>query len=52
MVAMISAISLAFRGKREGTKSQDVHKQVQVKKEERLRVVSMPAEKNGQGEDA
>ncbi len=49
MVAMISAISLAFRGKREGTKSQDVNRQVQVKKADRLKVVSMPAEKPDQG---
>ena len=45
MVAMISAISLAFRGKREGTKTQAVDKQVKVSKSDRLKVVSMPAEK-------
>ena len=50
MVAMISAISLAFRGKREGTKTQDVNKQVQGKKEDRIKIGSMPAEKTEQGE--
>lgn len=47
MVAMVAAISLAFRGKREGTKSQSVHHQVQVKKADRLKVVSMPASTSG-----
>jgi len=52
MVAMISAISLAFRGKREGTKTQSVRKQVQVKKEQRLKIISMPAEgTNKEGEE-
>ena len=50
MVAMISAISLAFRGKRAGSKTQSVNKQVQVKKADRLRVVSMPAEKKSEGD--
>lgn len=50
MVAMIAAISLAFRGKREGTKTQSVDKQVKVTKADRLKVVSMPAEKRQEGD--
>jgi NADH-quinone oxidoreductase subunit J len=50
MVAMIAAISLAFRGKRQGTKTQAVDKQVKVKKEDRLRIISMPAEKKEGGD--
>ena len=45
MVAMIAAISLAFRGKRDGTKTQSIGDQVKVTKSERLKVVSMPGEK-------
>jgi len=45
MVAMIAAISLAFRGKREGTKTQTPSEQVKVKKEDRIRIVKMAAEK-------
>ena len=50
MVAMIAAISLAFRGKREGTKTQAVDKQVKVSKSDRLKVISMPAEKQQEGD--
>jgi NADH-quinone oxidoreductase subunit J len=50
MVAMIAAISLAFRGKRPGTKTQNISKQVNVRKEDRLKVVKMASEKpNAQG---
>ena len=52
MVAMISAISLAFRGKRQGTKTQEVSQQVKVKKADRIRIVKMDAEKPEQGEGA
>jgi len=45
MVAMIAAISLAFRGKRKGSKSQNISEQVLVKKADRLRIVKMTAEK-------
>ncbi|RLA04193.1 MAG: NADH-quinone oxidoreductase subunit J [Gammaproteobacteria bacterium] len=45
MVAMIAAISLAFRGKRKGTKTQKVAQQVRVKKADRLRIVKMESEK-------
>jgi NADH-quinone oxidoreductase subunit J len=53
MVAMIAAISLAFRGKRPGTKSQNVAHQVRVKKSDRLRIVKMKTEQrpsNGAGQ--
>jgi len=52
MVAMISAISLAFRGKRQGTKTQEISQQVKVKKADRIRIVKMDAEKPEQGEGA
>ncbi len=45
MVAMVAAISLAFRGKRKGTKTQTPGEQVKIKKEDRLRIVKMSAEK-------
>ena len=45
MVAMIAAISLAFRGKRPGSKSQNIGEQVLVKKADRLRVVKMDSVK-------
>ncbi|MCP3674281.1 MAG: NADH-quinone oxidoreductase subunit J [Gammaproteobacteria bacterium] len=45
MVAMVAAISLAFRGKRKGTKTQKPAEQVKVKKEDRLRIVKMQSEK-------
>ncbi len=46
LVAMIAAIALTLRH-REDKKSLDVAKQVSVKKEDRLRIVTMPAEKKG-----
>jgi len=44
LVAMIAAIALTLRH-REDKKSLDVAKQVSVKKEDRLRIVTMSAEK-------
>ncbi len=44
LVAMIAAVTLTLQ-RRPGTKRQDPSKQVRVRKEDRLRVVSMPAEK-------
>jgi len=45
MVAMVAAISLAFRGTRKDNKTQKVDQQVMVSKADRLRVVKMAAEK-------
>jgi len=42
--AMIAAIGLSFRGKREAHR-QDIAKQVQVRKASRLRIVKMPTQK-------
>jgi NADH-quinone oxidoreductase subunit J len=44
LVAIIAAIALTLR-RREGTKHQDPSKQVQVKRNDRLRIVKMEAEK-------
>ncbi|MBQ5460007.1 MAG: NADH-quinone oxidoreductase subunit J [Rhodocyclaceae bacterium] len=44
LIAMIAAVSLTHR-KREGVKRVDPAQQVKVKRNERLRVVSMPVEK-------
>jgi NADH-quinone oxidoreductase subunit J len=46
LVAMIAAIALTFRGPR-GTKVQRPAKQAQVRKEDRLTVINMAAEKEG-----
>lgn len=43
LVAMIAAIGLTFRGPK-GAKSQNVSKQTQVTKQDRLRIISMPSE--------
>jgi len=52
MVAMVAAISLAFRGKREGTKTQKPGEQVKIKKADRVRLVKMAAEvKSSDGAD-
>jgi NADH-quinone oxidoreductase subunit J len=45
LVAIVSAICLAFRGKRAGGKSQRISQQVAVKREERVRLVKFPKEK-------
>ena len=42
-VAIIAAIALTLR-RRPGTRHQDPAKQVQVRREDRVRIVSMPAE--------
>jgi NADH-quinone oxidoreductase subunit J len=44
LVAIVAAIALTLR-RREGTKSMDVAKQVAVKREDRIRMVSMAPEK-------
>jgi NADH-quinone oxidoreductase subunit J len=46
LVAMVAAISLTMR-KRPDTKSQDPSKQVKVRKQDRLRIIKMDAEKKG-----
>jgi NADH-quinone oxidoreductase subunit J len=43
LVAMVAAIALTLR-RRAGVKSQNVAEQVKAKKEDRLRIVKMPAE--------
>lgn len=45
LVAMIAAISLTLRS-RSGNKAIDPAKQIAVKREDRIRIVSMPADKN------
>ena len=45
LAAIISAISLAFFGRKPGTKSQIIAKQLQAKKSERLRIINMEADK-------
>lgn len=44
LVAMVAAIALTFRRRRD-TKTQDISKQVNVKRNDRVRIVSMPAVK-------
>ncbi len=41
LVAMISAISLAFRGPRPGSKSQKVAQQLKANKQQRLKIIKM-----------
>lgn len=43
LVAIVAAIALTHRGRREGSRYQDPSRQVQVDRKERVRVVSMPA---------
>ncbi len=47
LVAIVAAIALTLR-RRKGVKSQDVAKQVAVKREDRVRIVSVPSEGRGQ----
>ncbi len=47
LVAIVAAIALTMR-RRKDTKYQDPAKQVRVKRSERVRLVSMPAEKRGE----
>jgi len=42
LVAMVAAIALTFRRRRD-SKTQDISKQVSVKRDDRLRIISMPA---------
>ena len=44
LVAIVAAIALTLR-RRKGVKSQDVAKQVSVRREDRIRIVSVPSEK-------
>lgn len=44
LVAIVSAISLTFRGKRSGNKSVSSSAQIRVRKADRLKIISMPAE--------
>jgi NADH-quinone oxidoreductase subunit J len=46
LVAIISAIALAFHGRKSGTKAQRVYDQLKANKRDRLRVVKMKAEKS------
>ena len=45
LVAIIAAISLTLRGRKD-SRHQDPSRQVRVRREERVRLVSMPAEKD------
>ena len=45
LVAIIAAVSLAFRGKRPGGKSQHIAQQVAVNPKDRVRLVNIPTEK-------
>lgn len=45
LVAMIAAISLAFFGRKPGTKSQSIQRQQQAKKSDRMTIVKMKSEK-------
>ena len=47
LVAIVAAISLTMR-KRAGLKQQNIAKQVAVRREDRIRIVKMPAEGSGQ----
>jgi len=46
LVAIISAIALAFHGLKPDTKSQRATEQINAKKEDRLRIIKMKAEKS------
>ena len=46
LVAMIAAISLAFFGRKPGTKSQNIQKQHLANKKDRMTIVKMKAEKH------
>jgi NADH-quinone oxidoreductase subunit J len=51
LVAIVAAIALTLRA-RKGAKAQDVGAQVRVKRDDRLKIVSMPAEKESPAEGA
>jgi NADH-quinone oxidoreductase subunit J len=44
LVAIIAAISLAFHGRRTGTKSQKISQQLKARKQDRLRIIDMGSE--------
>jgi len=46
LVAIISAIALAYHGRRPGTKSQKISEQLKAKKEDRLRIVDIKEDKS------
>jgi NADH-quinone oxidoreductase subunit J len=46
LVGIVAAIALTMR-RREGTRHQDVARQVRVKRDDRVRLVNMPSEKKG-----
>ncbi len=45
LVAIVAAISLAFRGVMPGTRKQQIHKQIMTRREDSIRLVKMPTEK-------
>jgi len=49
LVAIVAAIALTLRRRRD-SKSQDAAMQVQVKRKDRIRIISMPSEKSVAGE--
>jgi len=49
LVAIVAAIALTLRRRRD-SKSQDAGAQAQVKRKDRIRIISMPAEKSVAGE--
>ncbi|MDD4910829.1 MAG: NADH-quinone oxidoreductase subunit J [Sideroxydans sp.] len=51
LVAMVSAIALTFRRRRD-TKTQDISKQVNVKRADRIRLVSVPAVKKHDADES
>ncbi len=51
LVAMVAAIALTFRRRRD-TKTQDINKQVNVKRADRIRIVSIPAVKKSETQPA
>ena len=44
LVAIISAVSLVFRGRRPGSRAQRVHAQIKATKKDRLRIINMKTE--------
>jgi len=51
LVAMVAAIALTFRRRRD-SKTQDISKQVNVKRADRLRIISMPAVRKNDAESS
>ncbi len=51
LVAMISAISLAFRGRRQTSKAQVASQQISVRKSDRIRIIKMPSSKKSGNKD-